>query len=208
MIRSEEEARAYCATLTDAAGLAGLERFATLLAEENRRQNLVSGASLEQVWQRHIADSLQLLGLAEPEGSPWLDLGTGAGPPGLLIAIARPEWPVRLIESRKRRVEWLAVVASELGLMNCVAVADRLEDVPAFETKVISARAFAPLDKLLRLSARFSTPDTVWLLPKGRSAAKELGEQKADVRAMFHVEQSLTDPQAGILVGRGRPAGA
>jgi 16S rRNA (guanine527-N7)-methyltransferase len=92
--------------------------------------------------------------------------------------------------------------------MNCVAVADRLEDVPAFETNVISARAFAPLDKLLRLSARFSTPDTVWLLPKGRSAAKELGEQKADVRAMFHVEQSLTDPQAGILVGRGRPAGA
>jgi 16S rRNA (guanine527-N7)-methyltransferase len=71
---------------------------------------------------------------------------------------------------------------------------------------VICARAFAPLEKLLSLSARFSTHDTVWLLPKGRSAAQELQEQPESIRAMFHVEQSRTDPEAGIVIGQGRPA--
>jgi 16S rRNA (guanine527-N7)-methyltransferase len=77
--------------------------------------------------------------------------------------------------------------------------------VESFPTAVITARAFAPLGKLLALSARFSTRDTAWLLPKGRSAAQELSEQPPAVRAMFHVEQSQTDREGGILVGRGTP---
>jgi 16S rRNA (guanine527-N7)-methyltransferase len=71
--------------------------------------------------------------------------------------------------------------------------------------RVICARAFAPLSKLLSLSARFSTPDTLWMLPKGRSAAQELSEQPESIRAMFHVEQSRTDPEAGLVIGTGRP---
>ena len=134
------------------------------------------------------------------DADPWLDLGTGAGPPGLIIAILRPKMPVKLVESRARRVEFLRDCIEELGLEHCEVLGDRLERISPFPSSVISARAFAPLEKLLRLSAPFSTKSTVYLLPKGRSAAHELEQQKASIRTMFHVEQSLTDRDAGIIV--------
>lgn len=205
MIETEEQARQYCATLVGDAQLAALARFVEMLVAENERQNLVSDATLALAWQRHIADSLQLIEHVPRETAAWLDLGTGAGFPGLAVAIAQPERPVVLVESRKRRVEWLESVIAELGLTQCRVIGSKLEDVESFPAGVISARAFAPLDKLLRLSARFSTRESIWLLPKGRKAAQELTEQPATIRAMFHVEQSKTDPQAGILVGRGAP---
>jgi len=205
MIASEEEARAFCASRTDQAGLARLEQFATLLAEENAQQNLVSSASLESVWRRHMADSLQLLDHVPRETQSWLDLGTGAGFPGLALACARPDGKFVLVESRKRRVDWLSRLAEALALDNCRIVGARVENVETFAADAITARAFAPLAKLLRLSARFSTPSTFWLLPKGRSAAQELSEQPPAVRTMFHVELSATDDGGGILVGQGAP---
>jgi 16S rRNA (guanine527-N7)-methyltransferase len=205
MIDSEDGARRFCAERTDSAGLERLARFATLLAEENERQNLVSAASLTTVWQRHFADSLQLLDHVPRETAPWLDLGSGAGIPGLVLSCARPESAILLVESRKRRVEWLIRAADALGLANCRVIGTRLESVEALPVPVITARAFAPLGKLLQLSARFSTPDTTWLLPKGRSAAQELAEQPPAVQAMFHVKQSRTDFEGGILIGRGIP---
>jgi 16S rRNA (guanine527-N7)-methyltransferase len=205
MIASEADARRFCAERTDALGLERLERLAVLLGEENERQNLVSNASLASVWQRHFADSLQLLDHVPRGTSDWLDLGSGAGFPGLALAVAAPESRFVLVESRKRRVDWLTRAASELGLENCRVVGARLENVETFAAAVIVARAFAPLGKLLCLSARFSTPTTVWLLPKGRSAAQEWVEQPTSVQKMFHVEQSATDPGGGILIGRGVP---
>ena len=205
MIANEAEARRFCAERTDSEGLGRLERLSVLLGEENERQNLVSVASLASVWQRHFADSLQLLDQVPRGTSPWLDLGTGAGFPGLALAAAAPESSFVLMESRKRRVDWLTRAAADLGLENCRVVGARVENVETFPAAVIVARAFAPLGKLLRLSARFSTPTTVWLLPKGRSAAQEWGEQPEAVRKMFHVEQSATDAAGGILVGRGAP---
>ena len=205
MIAGEAEARAFCADRIDASGLARLERFAALLVAENERQNLVSAASLESVWQRHFADSLQLIDHVPRETGSWLDLGSGAGFPGLVLAIAQPEIEMVLVESRKRRIEWLVRAAAELRLGKCRVVGTRLESVDSFEAAVITARAFAPLGKLLNLSARFSTQTTAWLLPKGRSAAQELSEQPHEIRQMFHVEQSQTDPGGGILVGRGVP---
>jgi 16S rRNA (guanine527-N7)-methyltransferase len=182
-----------------------LEQFAAMLAAENEQQNLVSKASLETIWQRHFADSLQLLDFVPRGTAPWVDLGSGAGIPGLVLGCARPEEAVFLVESRKRRVEWLTRAAEALGLPRCTILGSRLENVDTFPAAVITARAFAPLGKLLQLSARFSTRDTVWLLPKGRSAAQELSEQSPGVQAMFHVEQSATDPEGGILLGRGTP---
>ncbi|MEO5705483.1 MAG: 16S rRNA (guanine(527)-N(7))-methyltransferase RsmG [Alteraurantiacibacter sp.] len=206
MIENEDQARAFCETLCDAPAMARLERFIPMLAEENTRQNLISTASVANVWQRHIADSLQLL-LHVPRGtSPWIDLGSGAGMPGLVLAIACPDQTFYLVESRKRRVAWLETIARHFNLANCHVHGAKLEAVPSAPMQVICARAFAPLPKLLSLSARFSTPATVWLLPKGRSAAQELGEQPESIRAMFHVEQSRTDPEAGLVVGTGRPS--
>jgi 16S rRNA (guanine527-N7)-methyltransferase len=205
MIVGEHAARAFCAERVDPAGLQRLERFAALLGRENQQQNLVSAASLATVWQRHFADSVQLLDAVPREATPWLDLGSGAGIPGLVLACARPDTAIVLVESRKRRVEWLIRAADELGLAHCRVLGTRLENVETFAAGAIVARAFAPLGKLLELSARFSTRDTLWVLPKGRSAAQELSEQPAAVRQMFHVEQSRTDPDGGILIGRGVP---
>ncbi len=206
MIAKEEAARAWCQDRFGEDTVVRLARFAEMLADENTRQNLVSDASLNQIWQRHILDSLQLLthvSRGTSAGGPWLDLGSGAGLPGLPLAIAAPEIDIWLIESRKRRIEWLELAAAGLGLTNCRIVGSRLELVETCKAAVISARAFAPLDKLFKLSARFSTRSTLWLLPKGRSGAQELSEQPERIRAMFHVEQSLTDPEAAILVGKG-----
>lgn len=202
MILDEEGARAWLRQLPecDAAAMARLERLAELLAAENQRQNLVSAASLGEVWRRHIADSAQLLPHVPRGTSPWLDLGTGAGFPGLVVAALRPDCEVVLVESRKRRIEWLERAAADLGLNRVCVRGSRLEDVPGQKVAVISARAFAPLDRLLELSARFSTSDTIWLLPKGRSAQQELAMLRG-WNHTFHVEQSLTDSEAGVIVG-------
>ncbi|MGF7154022.1 16S rRNA (guanine(527)-N(7))-methyltransferase RsmG [Novosphingobium gossypii] len=203
MITTETEARAWLRALPecDAAAMERLEQLVAMLVEENQRQNLVSAASLEQVWLRHIVDSAQLLPHVPRETStPWMDLGTGAGFPGLVIAALRPECEVIMVESRARRIEWLERARLAMGLDNASVEGQRLELVETQHAAVISARAFAPLDKLLTLSSRFSTSDTVFLLPKGRSAGQEL-EDLRKWRHVFHVEQSLTDPQAGIIVG-------
>ncbi len=204
MIISEAQARSWLEELPEWTVEAAerLELLVAMLKQESARQNLVSAASLAAVWQRHIADSAQLLSRVPREASaPWLDLGTGAGFPGLVIAALRPECEVLMVESRSRRAEWLETARIALGLNQAQVISARLELVPVRPVRVISARAFAPLGKLLDLSARFSTADTLWLLPKGRSAPQELAGL-VGWRHMFHVEQSLTDPDAGLIVGK------
>jgi 16S rRNA (guanine527-N7)-methyltransferase len=203
MIEDEGQARdwllrqPYC----DHTARERLECLVGMLREENARQNLVSRSSLEEVWRRHIADSAQLL-LHVPRETiaPWLDLGTGAGFPGLVIAALLPDRPVWMVESRARRIDWLGRASEAMGLAHAEVIGQRLETIGDRRAAVISARAFAPLDKLLDLSARFSTTDTIWLLPKGASAQHELDELRG-WRHRFHVEPSLTDPSAGIIVG-------
>ncbi|MFN9377133.1 MAG: 16S rRNA (guanine(527)-N(7))-methyltransferase RsmG [Novosphingobium sp.] len=204
MIATEQQARAWLAALPewDAVAAERIERLIALLVEENARQNLVAAASLPLVWQRHIADSAQLLPHVPREtSSSWLDLGTGAGFPGLVIAALRPDCEVVMVESRARRIEWLERARIALGLEWAQVVGARLEQVESRPFRVISARAFAPLVRLLDLSARFSTKDTLYLLPKGRSAQQELSELKG-WNHLYHEEQSLTDPEAGVIVGQ------
>ncbi|MET4133088.1 16S rRNA (guanine527-N7)-methyltransferase [Porphyrobacter sp. MBR-155] len=206
MISNEAEARAYVAGLTDAEGLARIETFAALVLEENQRQNLIAKPTEPHIWQRHIADSAQLIENVSREtfganaGGAWLDLGSGPGFPGLVIAALHPNMPVVLVESRSRRAEFLSRCIAALDLPKCRVEAQRLERVAPFPARAISARAFAPLPKLLTLSAPFSTSATRYVLPKGRSAAQELEALKPAIRAMFHVKHSLTDPEAGIIV--------
>ncbi|MFN9632489.1 MAG: 16S rRNA (guanine(527)-N(7))-methyltransferase RsmG [Erythrobacteraceae bacterium] len=206
MISTEDEARAYVAGLTDAEGMARLEAFAALVLAENQRQNLIAKATEPHIWQRHIADSAQLLENVSREtlganaGGPWLDLGSGPGFPGLVIAVLCLNMPMVLVESRRRRAEFLESAIAALEWRKCRVEGQRLERITPFAARAISARAFAPLPKLLSLSAPFSTSTTRYVLPKGRSAAQELEALKPSIRAMFHVKHSLTDPDAGIIV--------
>ena len=205
MIANETDARRFIAGLGGDTAIAKLEALADELKAENARQNLVSKGSLNEVWARHFADSAQLVPHVPRETrGAWFDLGSGAGFPGLVLAILRPDEPTVLVESRKRRIEWLEAMARKLELTNCEIEGKRLELVDTRKAAVISARAFAPLPKLLSLSARFSTARTHWVLPKGRSAAQEVEELPRKQRKMFHVEHSITDDEAGIVVGQGK----
>jgi 16S rRNA (guanine527-N7)-methyltransferase len=179
---------------------ARLEAFTALLKSENERQNLVSRGTLDAVWTRHIVDSAQLLQFApDPEGS-WLDLGTGAGFPGLIIGLLHPG-PVTLVEERRKRAEFLAQAIEVLGIgPNTTIQATKIERFESRPFDVISARAFAPLDRLFELSHSFSTAKTRFILPKGRNAASELDAAKASWQGDFRLEESLTDADARIIV--------
>lgn len=202
MIRGEGEAKAYVASRCDAQAMERLEHFVAALTAESALQNLVAKPTLDIAWQRHIADSAQLLEHVPRETTGlWLDLGTGAGLPGLVVSILQPKRPVMLVESRRKRIDWLERMRTELALPKCQVIGSRLELVESVPAEIISARAFAPLLLLLDLSARFSTGSTLYLLPKGRSAAQEMETLPKKVRKMFHVEQSQTDDDAGIIVG-------
>jgi 16S rRNA (guanine527-N7)-methyltransferase len=187
-----------------------LEAFADLLRRESEHQNLVSKASLETLWQRHVLDSAQLVRFAPEEAGTWLDLGTGAGFPGLLVPIFHPA-NVVLVESRRLRAEFLRKGAATLGIADRVEIlCSKLEAVPEREFDVISARAFAPLPRLFLLTERFSTSGTVWILPKGRKAKSELDAARSSWQGDFRIEPSLTDADAGIVVAsrvRQKPRG-
>lgn len=180
-----------------------LDAFVAFLRREAASQNLIAASTLDQIWSRHIVDSAQLLTLAgdtDPNRN-WIDLGSGAGFPGLVIAILS-NFQVTLVESRTRRIDYLERAVQMLDLQSSVRVAgmplERMETAPY---SVISARAFAPLGQLFELSARFSTTKTLWLLPKGRNAAKEWEDVQPDWAGDFRIEPSVTDAAAGILVG-------
>ena len=185
--------------------MAKLDTYVASLKEENARQNLVSTKSLNDVWLRHIADSAQILDHVPRETRTLLDLGSGPGLPGLVLAIMRPELEIVLVESRRKRHEWLEMQRIDLRLGNVTVEGRRVEAVETFCADVITARAFAPLPRLLDLSRRFSTADTLWVLPKGQSAAQDLTKLPQRLRKMFHVEQSMTSSDAGIIVGKVSP---
>ncbi len=181
-----------------------LETFVAFLTREAQSQNLIAPSTLESIWARHIVDSAQLLTFLPPAkpGETWIDLGSGAGFPGLIAGLLT-DIPITLVESRARRIDYLRRAIIMLDLEAQVTVAGMpLEKLKTAPFSVISARAFAPLPRLLALSARFSTNKTIWLLPKGRNAAKECKEANAHWRLDFHVEPSLTDDEAGIIVGK------
>lgn len=205
-LNSEEAARDWiAATFAPSADQwARLEQFATMLVAESAQQNLIAASTIPTMWVRHIADSAQLLALDARDGDGlWFDFGSGAGLPGLVVAILS-ERPIALIESRKRRCDFLRAVIGELALAHVEVIEAPLERIETRAAATISARAFAPLDKLIDLSARFSTESTRWLLPKGRNAVKELALLPQAWQNLFHVEQSLTDTDSQILVGTGQ----
>jgi 16S rRNA (guanine527-N7)-methyltransferase len=179
-----------------------LEVYVDLLFRWNTRINLVGRATLESVWSRHIADSLQLFDLAPNNARTWIDLGAGAGLPGLPVAAMAaersPGLHLTLVESDARKAAFLRTAAREMGLSVTIE-ACRIESLAPLAYAVVSARALAPLDRLCELALPFSGKGTVFLFPKGRQLNSELTE--AAVRWHIRAERiaSRTDPEAAVL---------
>ena len=176
-----------------------LDRYVALLLEGNERQNLIAKSTEAEIWERHIVDSAQLARFAPRPDSSWVDIGSGAGLPGLVIAILT-EGPVTLVEPRKLRADFLQHSADALGLQARVKVAAARVERITGKYEVITARAVAPAEVLLGISQHLSTDKTLWLLPKGKSAQSELDAAKRAWQGDFRLEPSETSSEASILV--------
>jgi 16S rRNA (guanine527-N7)-methyltransferase len=182
-----------------------LERFSDMLIRENERQNLISHNSVGDIWERHLIDGAQLVALGTGEGG-WVDIGTGAGLPGVVIAILTGG-PVTLVEPRRLRVEFLGEVVAQLGLERVNVVLGKADAVSG-TFDMITARAVAKLDRLFEITHRLSHRRTRWIFPKGESAKSELDEARRNWQGSFRLVPSQTSPAAAIVVAEGvRPRG-
>ena len=181
--------------------LGHFDAWHALLLKWNRRINLVSPRTVGEFWQRHALDSWQLAAHVPDGVRSAIDLGSGAGFPGLAVAVAlkmRGEGRVLLVESAGKKANFLRTVARELELPADVT-SERAEALPEREVDLVTARAFAPLPKLLEYSAPFWGVDTVGLFPKGESVQTEINSALQDWTFTSSVLQSRTDADAGIL---------
>jgi 16S rRNA (guanine527-N7)-methyltransferase len=200
---TEEEARAWLDDNVPRETLPALEQLVALILDEMPRQNLIAASTADHIWARHIVDSAQLVALAPAGAKSWIDLGSGAGFPGMVVAIIRPDLRVTLVESRRKRIDFLRFLAKSIHNVRqdgVDVIGQRLEVLRSDPHDVISARAFAPLDRLLPLAQRFSHAGTAWLLPKGRSAVSELEAVADSWQGDFRIVPSLTDSEAAIIV--------
>jgi len=178
-----------------------LAAYLELLGHWQRRINLVAASTLADPWRRHILDSGQLVRLAPPAARVWADLGSGAGLPGLVLSIlGAPE--MHLVESDQRKAVFLRE-AARITAAPVTVHATRIETAALPALDVVTARALAPLDRLLSLAAPHLGTDVTAIFPKGRQAQRELTEARAHWHMTAEIVPSLSDPQASILVLRG-----
>ncbi len=175
-----------------------LARFKALVIDENQRQNLVSPASVADFDTRHLADGIQLATLGNT-GS-WCDVGSGAGLPGIVIAILTGA-PMTLIEPRRLRADFLRRAVRELDI-NAEVSEHKAERVPDHFDN-ITARALAPLDKLFLITEHLAQRGTRWILPKGKSAQKELAAAQQAWQGVFTLVPSRTSDAAMIVIAEG-----
>ena len=162
-------------------------------------QNLIAASTFETIWERHILDSAQLVRFEPRAGASWVDIGSGAGLPGIVIA-ALTEGPVTLVEPRRLRAEFLNATVDALGLATRVSVrSTKIENIRG-RFDVIAARAVAPVGRLLGLAHHLAHSGTIWVLPKGKNAKSELAEAQRSWQCEVRSEASCTDPDAIVLV--------
>jgi 16S rRNA (guanine527-N7)-methyltransferase len=178
-----------------------LRHYESMVHKWQKAINLISPKTLDIVWDRHIVDSLQLIPLIREGAQTLFDFGSGAGFPGLVIAIARPDLRVTLVESDQRKCSFLHAVSRETKILVRVENVRIEQFEPAAQPDVITARALAPLTELLDLSIRFAQDNhsLQLLFSKGVNAAEEV--EMAEVYYDFKAVQtySETDPGASIL---------
>lgn len=163
---------------------AALTDYAAMLRKWNPAINLVSPTTLDEIETRHIADSRALADIASAATGNWVDLGSGGGFPGLVVAICRPDLHVTLVESDRRKASFLRSVIREIGLKNATVIADRIESVDPLNASNVSARALASLPQLMPYVQRHLHPDGKAWLMKGATGKLKLPQAAKSGRSI------------------------
>jgi 16S rRNA (guanine527-N7)-methyltransferase len=177
--------------------LARLEAYAALLTRWSQRINLVGRETLADLWRRHFLDSAQLWPLVPDGARSLVDLGSGAGFPGLVLAILGMDG-VELIEADSRKAAFLRE-AARIAEAPVMIRPCRIAAVPPHPVNVVTARALAPLDRLIGLACPFLGPDTVCLFPKGERAEQELTLARKSWTMTASLHHSMADPRGVVL---------
>ena len=158
-------------------GFTQLSKFADILAQDGVRLGLIGPREAERIWDRHILNCAALTELID-DGQSIIDIGSGAGLPGIPMAIARPDAQFVLIEPMERRSSWMLAVVEDLGLKNVRVLRSRAEDVSEQDFDIVTARAVAALDKLLKMCVPLLKPGGALIALKGSKAAEEITNSK------------------------------
>ena len=181
--------------------LAKLKAYADILADWNTRHNLVAKSTLPDLWRRHFWDSAQLAALVPDSATNLVDLGSGAGFPGLVLAALRPGLAVTLCEATTKKCLFLRAAADRMDVRVTIQNA-RLEDLPRQPFDVVTARALAPLPELLDYAQKFAGPNSVCLFLKGQNVGAELTEAHKYWNIKVSQVPSQTDPSGAIVIVR------
>lgn len=179
-----------------------LQALSALIAKWTKTINLVSARDIDNLWDRHVVDSAQILEFAPDGWESWVDIGSGAGLPGLVVAAFHPERQITLIDSDTRKALFLKTASRELGL-NTKVVCERIEKADRQNTDILSARALAPLTDLMSYASRHLAADGVALFLKGQNVDREIEEAKREWVFDLEAFESKTDVNGRILKVRG-----
>jgi len=180
-----------------------LKLFQNMVLEWNKKLNLISKSSEKDIWERHIIDSLQLCQFINKNDESLYDLGSGAGFPGVVLAIVAkekfPKLKVTLIESIGKKVLFLKEVNKTLDLKLNI-INDRIENLKIPKADIISSRALASLEKLLEYAKPFCSEKTTLLFPKGEKWPEEINKAKEKWIFCYKNTQSITNSRGCILL--------
>ena len=200
---NEVDAKDWLVSTFGDKALAKLERFHGVLFGEVANQNLISPSTLPNIWARHFVDSAQLIQYPAPQPQRWFDIGSGAGFPGLIVALLT-DASVVLSEPRRLRAQFLQRCIEHFDLSDRVTVEPRkAQNIAGHRPQVISARAVARLDAIFLATRHLTQAETMFILPKGESASSELAIAQRSWHGVFHVKPSMVDARSGIVIATG-----
>lgn len=183
-----------------------LKLYEGLVRKWNPAINLVARSTLDHIWQRHFVDSAQLYAASGARTGRWVDLGSGGGFPGLVVAALAAgegrELKITLVESDQRKAAFLRTAAREMGLAGVEILTARIEDLPPLKADILSARALAPLDGLLGFCTLHMKEDGIGLFPKGQNYRTEIDQALENWRFSYEALPSATADDAVVLTVR------
>jgi 16S rRNA (guanine527-N7)-methyltransferase len=175
------------------------EAFARALADTGVAHGLIGPSEMPRLWDRHILNCA-VIHDAFPEGATVIDVGSGAGLPGVAVAIARPDLDLHLVEPMLRRTAWLSRVVADLGMANCTVHRGRADEYHGrLRAPFVTARAVARIDKLARWTFPLLGSEGTLVAMKGRSALEELEAERAGLTRLGMVDAVLSEHGVGVL---------